>query len=1032
MNAAALPISESYSAASSTKGEEDVFARATERLLNIGAVPVSHFLQEPAIVVAPQNVLPVVSQSAQPSRAPAAGPEGTVAGAVARLHQACQQTFGTTEALKYDFEVDDVSNAKRCKLTITLPNALSRMYTSPTAYQKKYDAKAHVSTIAIENGAIEFIVSAGGTRTLEDVSAPQLKQEGESASIPIVDDETVQSIDRACLQWTNGRIKPFWLIINEPKFGRKQGCALRIRMGPRNSKVWSVSTVYDTPGEAKKACAEAALADGILDYIRTWSPSGTDTNLGESGSESPVTGIGLEQFFESLPRPFPEQIAGQTAADVNGPAWLNTTIQSARGGKIVPNFIWTVDPKHGLHGCLLRLERPGEVKSYLVDARFLKRAEAKAAVCLLAMAEGAGDYIRSVAKAIEDKLPASMRKYVSEVLVPVLNSEYRKAHGPGIQPHVEYDMDLDACGATLIVELCPSATPDQVRKYTVPTEYRNRNDAKLAVIAHAVEQGAIEFLRFKGRPTPPGYVPYYAQQKENYLGNRKRKTWDSGGGAWGDTDGGSSWQSHKKPRTAAGGFNQFHGGQGGGYAPPRKEYQKSASWNGPKRHQNGPGSWGRNGAPGPGQYGDAPGPSRGTGHFQHQHAPRNGNGRGHPLSAPASLAPYPAGGGGGHMQAPAPYPPYPVNGAQPFFPNPPPQASYAGVPAQVPQYGVPNAAVSAYPTYYPQPQPPPVMNVAPSVPFYNAAYHSMTPGYQPQPYNPPPTAYAAAAPQPGYYPVPGAIPPQVPAASPPGHFPGAPGMPPAGHPAMAAASAPYMQYQSPLSHPPSMQPIPSPTRPPQPTAQLPVPPTAPQVPPAATAQTPVPPQAVPIQPALPQTAPPQTTPPQPPPSQPALPQPAPPQPAPPTTAPPPPPPPSTTTASYPQTNGNLSRHPPAYAIPTPSASPTASDRAAQNGKGKKTAKVTIAVESTPKTNVTALYDHCRTTGMPTPQFCHEIVKGEHGAEPKHNVWVIIGKTKFGLPVTFSSLSQGQEKVAKKVLDQLRQTKADGKAASKSS
>ena len=70
--------------------------------------------------------------------------------------------------------------------------------------------------------------------------------------------------------------------------------------------------------------------------------------------------------------------------------------------------------------------------------------------------------------------------------------------------------------------------------------------------------------------------------------------------------------------------------------------------------------------------------------------------------------------------------------------------------------------------------------------------------------------------------------------------------------------------------------------------------------------------------------------------------------------------------------------------------------------------------------------------MPTPQFCHEIVKDEHGAEPKHNVWVIIGKTKFGLPVTFSSLSQGQEKVAKKVLDQLRQNKADGKTASKSS
>ncbi|KAJ8497072.1 hypothetical protein ONZ51_g720 [Trametes cubensis] len=998
MNAAALPTGERYPAAATTKDEDAVFARATERLFNIGAVPVSHFLQEPAIVVAPQNVLPVVSQSA-PSSRPATGPEGINTGAVARLHQACQQAFGSTEALNYEFEVDDVSNAKRCKLTITLPNGNSRIYTSPIAYQRKYDAKAHVSAVAIENGAIDFIVSAGVKRTLEGDTAPQSNQEGEAAPIPLVPDESVDSIDRACLEWTNGRIKPFWLIINEPKFGRKQGCALRIRLGPRNSRVWSVSTVYDTPSEARKACAEAALADGILDYIRTWSPSGTDTNLGEPGSELPNTGISLDQFFEALPRPFPEPVTGQTAADVNGPAWLNTTIQSARGGKIVPNFIWTVDPKYGFHGCLLRLERPGEVKSYLVDARFSKRAEAKAAVCLLAMVEGAGDYIRSVAKAIEDKLPASMRKYVSEVLIPVLNSEYRKAHGPGIQPHVEYDMDLDACGATLTVELCPSATPDQVRKYTVPTEYRNRNDAKLAVIAHAVEQGAIEFLRFKGRPTPPGYVPYYAQQKESYLGNRKRKTWDSGGGAWGDADSGSSWQSHKKPRTAAGGFNQYHGGQGQGQGG----------------HQNGPGSWGRNGAPGPSQsqYGDVPGPSRGTGHFQHR------NVRGHPPSAPASLAPYPAGGGGGHMQPPASYPHYPAGGAQPFYPNPPHQAPFAGVPAQVPQYGVPNAAVGAYPTYYPQPQPPPVMNVAAPVPFYNAAYPSMTPGYQAQPYAPVAVAYPAAAPQPGYYPAPSAVapvPPQMPAASPPGHFPGVPGLPPSGPPVMAAASAPYMQYQHALPHPPSMQPTPSPTQPPQPPAQT---------PPAHSPPQPAPPQAAPTQPPPPQIAPPQ---------------PAPPQPAPPTTAPPPPPPPSSTIASYPTTNGALSRHPPPHAMPTPSASPSASDRAAQNGKGKKTAKVTIAVESTPKTNVTALYgawlllrvDHCRMAGMPTPQFCHEIVKDEHGAEPKHNVWVIIGKTKFGLPVTFSSLSQGQEKVAKKVLDQLRQNKADGKTASKSS
>ena len=59
------------------------------------------------------------------------------------------------------------------------------------------------------------------------------------------------------------------------------------------------------------------------------------------------------------------------------------------------------------------------------------------------MSEGVGDYIRDVGKAVKDRLSASMRKHVSEVLQPLLNAEYRKVRGPGIQPAVEFDQDLD-------------------------------------------------------------------------------------------------------------------------------------------------------------------------------------------------------------------------------------------------------------------------------------------------------------------------------------------------------------------------------------------------------------------------------------------------------------------------------------------------------------------------------------------------------------------------------------------------------------
>ena len=54
----------------------------------------------------------------------------------------------------------------------------------------------------------------------------------------------------------------------------------------------------------------------------------------------------------------------------------------------------------------------------------------------------------------------------------------------------------------------------------------------------------------------------------------------------------------------------------------------------------------------------------------------------------------------------------------------------------------------------------------------------------------------------------------------------------------------------------------------------------------------------------------------------------------------------------------------------------------------------------------------------TPQFCNEIIIDEKG-ESKHKVWVIVGKQRYELPIKFNSLSQGQERVAKRVLEQLR-------------
>ena len=118
---------------------------------------------------------------------------------------------------------------------------------------------------------------------------------------------------------------------------------MRIRLGRYNSRVYSVNTIYNSVSEARKACAEAALTDGVIDYIRRWTSSNDEMDVVQE--TDPSSAIGLQQFFESLPQPFPEPVTGRSAADINGPAWLNTAIQSARGAKLVPNFVWTVDAK---------------------------------------------------------------------------------------------------------------------------------------------------------------------------------------------------------------------------------------------------------------------------------------------------------------------------------------------------------------------------------------------------------------------------------------------------------------------------------------------------------------------------------------------------------------------------------------------------------------------------------------------------------------------------------------------------------------
>ena len=80
-----------------------------------------------------------------------------------------------------------------------------------------------------------------------------------------------------------------------------------------------------------------------------------------------------------------------------------------------------------------------------------------------------------------------------------------------------------AFGATMVIRLSGSPTSEQVRRYTVPSDYRNKADAKVGVICHAAEHGVVEFVRFRGGTLPDGYVSPYTLHTYNPDASRKRK-----------------------------------------------------------------------------------------------------------------------------------------------------------------------------------------------------------------------------------------------------------------------------------------------------------------------------------------------------------------------------------------------------------------------------------------------------------------------------------------------------------------------------
>lgn len=142
-----------------------------------------------------------------------------------------------------------------------------------------------------------------------------------------------------------------YLLLRQLTRDTEYGFALQIQLSPHVERVYMSQPICDTYEEAKEACAKAAIAEGVLNFIkhgngqvRPPSPKplpDSPTNEWDGQSSNSTAPLALQTFFDSLPRPFPEKFDSNDAHKINAPGWLHSLIQSARGGKLGMSYFFT-------------------------------------------------------------------------------------------------------------------------------------------------------------------------------------------------------------------------------------------------------------------------------------------------------------------------------------------------------------------------------------------------------------------------------------------------------------------------------------------------------------------------------------------------------------------------------------------------------------------------------------------------------------------------------------------------------------------
>ncbi|KAF8530070.1 hypothetical protein BU17DRAFT_78612 [Hysterangium stoloniferum] len=552
------------------------FNQTTTNLLRLGSLTMDKFSQDPSEELDGFDI-PLVDPANPNSSAYYSG-DKTMGGldddepqipnispteSVRYLRDLTQRVFGITkhESLKFDIIEELGGNRMSCILTITRPNGVSRSYRTKPEFSRRTEAKVAAATSAIKLGCVNFIKNGDESGRpkrgilLAKLDAGSKKEEGDGAAgnpdpangesgATTIPDTAVVDLENACTEWRAGTVSPQWVYFHEPKVTNAYGCAVKISLSPHIQRTYSVliSNEYHKKSLAKAACAKLAIVQGALDFIKhgdglerpVIAPMGVALNPDPSPFPISNSAMTSQAFYASLPKPMPEQIPIKANGEINGLGWLNSMVQITKGSRMTISFHWHTDTKLGLHGCLLRLSRPdAPSQSYMVDAVFSKRGDAKVAVCIYACSQGLGQWIREVAAEIDARVtPAMRRRFTEEIFPAVEHSLNRIRHG--LRPRFDFESDLATYNCVMTIDLSDGDDRSLRRQWSVPTAYKTKLDARIAVLCSAVDKGLMDFIKYRGKIPGEENDVVMVDADVDDMGKKRKRGKNNGTGEPGD------------------------------------------------------------------------------------------------------------------------------------------------------------------------------------------------------------------------------------------------------------------------------------------------------------------------------------------------------------------------------------------------------------------------------------------------------------------------------------------------------------------